>query len=169
MREEFFPPRGDSPSTSASRFRGDGVTHTLALQLQQQAQKLKMMEASPSSTSYKAQRLKVTTLMNDSERHFLAKDVDQSYDAELGKQIEEAEHICEQKDHKLDVAQKAEKEVETQKKDLLAILPKGLGQKFSCDAGSWPSFRRYFVSIIKNLEPTVVAASMKQLIDCPKL
>ena len=81
MGEEFFPRRGGSPSTSASRFRGDGATHTLALQLQRQAQKLKMMEASPSSTSYKAQRLKVTTLINDSERHFLAKDVDQSYEA----------------------------------------------------------------------------------------
>ena len=50
------------------------------------------------------------------------------------------------------MAQKAVTEVETQKKDLLALLPKGLGQKFSGDAGSWPSFRRYFVSIIKKLK-----------------
>ena len=124
-----------------------------------------MMEASPSSTRYKAQRARV----GDGERHLLGTNVDQSYEDQVGEMIENVEVICEQKDQELNKAQKAITEVETQKKDLLAILPKWLGQKFSGDAGSWPSFRHYFVRILKNLEPTVAAATMKQLIDCPKL
>ena len=98
MGEEFFPRRGGSPSTSASRFRGDGATHTLALQLQRQAQKLRMMEASPSSTRYKAQRARVGAAIGDAERHFLGTSVDQSYEDQLGEMIENAEVICEQKD-----------------------------------------------------------------------
>ena len=128
-----------------------------------------MMEASPSSTRYKAQRARVGAAIGDAERHFLGTNVDQSYEDQLGEMIENAEVICEQKDQELDIAQKAITEVEQQKKDLLAILPKGLGQKFSGDAGSWPSFRQYFVRISKQLEPTVAAATMKQLINCPKL
>ena len=136
---------------SASRFRGDGATHTLALQIQRQAKKLKMMEALPSSTRYKAQRARVGAAIGDAERHFLRTNVDQSYKDKLGEMIENAEVICEQKDQELDIAQKAITEVEQQKKDLLAILPKGLGQKFGGDAGSWPSFRQYFVRISKQL------------------
>ena len=95
--------------------------------------------------------------------------MDQAYEAELGDQVEEAEDICAQKDLKMDNARKVEKDTETSKKDLLAILHKGLGSKFYGDAGSWPSFRKYFLSIITNIEPTVAAATMKNLIECPKL
>ena len=56
------------------------------------------MEASPSSSSYKAQRQKLANLINDSEKHFQSRDVDQSYGAELGEQINEAEEVCQQKD-----------------------------------------------------------------------
>ena len=95
--------------------------------------------------------------------------MDQAYEAEVGDQVKEAEDICAQKDLEMDAARKVEKDTETSKKDLLAILPKGLGSKFYGDEGSWPSFRKYFVNIIANLEPMVAAATLKNLIDCQKL
>ena len=85
---------------------------------------------------------KVPDLLNDFEKHFRSLDVDKAYEAELGDQVKEAEDICAQKDHKMDAARKAEKDTKTNKKDLLAILPKGLGIKFYGDAGSWRSFRK---------------------------
>ena len=95
--------------------------------------------------------------------------MDQAYEAEVGDQVKEAEDICAQKDLEMDAARKVEKDTETSKKDLLAILPKGLGSKFYGDEGSWPRFRKYFVNIIANLEPMVAAATLKNLIDCQKL
>ena len=83
-----------------------------------------MMEASPSSTRYKAQRARVGVAIGNAERHFLGTNVDQSYEDQLGEMIENSEGICDQKDQELDIAQKAITEVETQKKDLLAILLK---------------------------------------------
>ena len=92
-----------------------------------------------------------------------------AYEEDLVAQVEEAEDICLQKDGELDNARKAEKEKETRKKDLLAILPKGLGARFVGKALSWPSFRKQFLAIIVSVEPTVAAATIKNLIDCPKL
>ena len=118
-------PRNHSPTTtSASKFRGEGATHTLALQLQRQAQKLRLMEASPGSTGYASQRRKVADIIKDAESHFRSRDVDEAYEAELGDQIEGAEDICTQKDHEMDLAVKAIKDADSAKKDLMAILPK---------------------------------------------
>ena len=54
----------------------------------------------------------------------------------LGEQVKEAEDICTQKDLEMDTARKVEKDAETSKKDLLAILLKGLGSKSHGVAGS---------------------------------
>ena len=128
-----------------------------------------MMKASTSSSGYTAQRKNVPDLLIDSERHFLGTNIDQGYEDMLGEQVKEAEDICTQKDLEMDTARKVKKDAETSNKDLLAILPKGLGSKFHGDAGSWPSFRKYFISICENLEPTVAAATMKNLIKDRKL
>ena len=131
-------PRNHSPTTTtASKFRGEGATHTLALQLQRQAQKLQTMEASPSLIIYASQRKKVADIIKDAESHFRSKDVDEAYESELGDQIEEAEDICTQKDHEMDAERKKEKDAESAKKNLMAILPKGFGSMFHGDPASW--------------------------------
>ena len=57
LQEMFSPPRGGSPTTTtASRYKGDGQTHTLLLQLQRQAQKLRMAEASLYRTKEEGRR-----------------------------------------------------------------------------------------------------------------
>ena len=47
------------PATTASQIRGDGTTHTIALQLQRSRQVLQTLVADPSSSRYKKQREKV--------------------------------------------------------------------------------------------------------------
>ena len=121
------------------------------------------------SSGYTAQRKKVANLLAESERHFRSDNCDMAYEEDLVAQVEEAEDLCLQKDGELDIARKAEKQREQIKKDLQAILPKGLGAKFLGEASSWPSFREQFLHIIASMEQTVSAATIKNLIDCHKL
>ena len=60
------------------------------------------------------------------------------------------------------------KDAESAKKDLKSILPKGFGAMFYGDPASWPSFRKIFESCL-DLDPTVSAATMKNLIGDSKL
>ena len=115
------------------------------------------------------QRKVVNSLLNDAATHFRSKDVDEAYEAELGDQVEVAEDICLAMDQAMDLAVKAVKDAEASKKDLMAILPKGFGSKFHGDPGSWPAFRKTFVTILKNVDPTVAAATIKTLIEDAKL
>ena len=161
-------PRNHSPTTmKASRFRGEYTTHTLALQLQCQAQKLRIMEASPSLISYASQRKKVSNVTKDAKAHFRSQDVDKAYEAELGDQLEGAEDICTQKYHEMELAMKIIKDAESAKKDLKSILPMGFGAIFHGDPVSWPSFRKIFESCL-DLDPMGSAATMKNLIGDSK-
>ena len=92
-----------------------------------------------------------------------------AYEEDLVAQVEESEDLCLQKDGELDIARKAEKQREQSKRNLLSIVPKGLGANFLGEASSWPAFREQFVHIIASMEQTVSAANIKNLIDCRKL
>ena len=68
----------------------------------------------------------------------------------------------------MDAERRKEKDAESAKKDLMAILPKGFGSMFHGDPASWPSFRKIFASILE-FDPTVAEATMKNLIADGKL
>ena len=63
--------RVSPPSTTASQWRGEDVTHSIALQLQRARQMLNVMVANPESTKYKMQRKKVTEMLDRAERHMI--------------------------------------------------------------------------------------------------
>ena len=170
--EGGVPPGRSSPAaTTASQIRGEDKTHTLALQIQRARTMLVAIEASPDSTRYKVQREKVRDLLKEAERHLRedSRDVSLSYEGLLGNQMELSEEVCSEKDDELDRALKAKKEVEEQRKNLLAALPRGLGQKFSGLAQDWPTFREHFVRINNSMDASLAVAQMIQLVDDSKL
>ena len=159
-----------SPSpTTASQWRGEDVTHSIALQLQRARQLLNIMVADPESTKYKMQRRKVTEMLDRAEKHLTYDQVSTSYEELLVGEMNQAEIDCSTKDDELDLAERKKKKVEGDKKDLLATLPRGLGQKFSGSAADWPAFRHYFEEINESVSPPLAVAHMTALIDCPKL
>ena len=162
--------RVSPPATTASQVRGDDKTHTLALQLQRSRTVMMSLEAKPDSTRYKAQREKVGRILALAEKHLREdSDVSVSYEGFLAEEMERTEEACGVKDDEFDAAEKRKKKAEDDKKDLLATLPRGLGQKFSGNPADWPNFREHFERIMKNVEPTLAVAAMTGLIDCPKL
>ena len=162
--------RASPPATTASQLKGDGPTHTIQLQLQRSRQVLMSMEANPDSTRYKNQRDKVGKMLALAEKHLRDdQDVSESYEEFLIDEMERSEEACGIKDDEFDVAEKKKKKAEDEKKDLLATLPRGLGQKFSGNPADWPNFRDHFVRIVKTVDPTLAVAHMTSLIDCPKL
>ena len=56
-----------------------------------------------------------------------------------------------------------------EKKNLLAALPRGLGQKFSGKAQDWPAFKKTFESIRKSVDPSLAVKHMIALIADPAL
>ena len=161
--------RGVSPTTTVSRFRGDGPTQTLQFQLARAGQKLGNMEASVYSSGYTAQQKKVADLLAECERHFRSDHVDMAWEEDLSDQVEEAEALCLQKDAELDIARRVEKDKEARRKDLQSILPKGFGTKFHGEPSTWPAFREQFVHVIASMDQSVSASTIKNMIDCPKL
>ena len=163
-------PGGATAATTASQLRGDGTTHTLALQLQRTRQVLMTMEANPDSTRYKNQRDKMGKLLTLAEKHLREdNDVSNSYEEFLSEEMERSEEACGVKDDEFDVAEKIKKKAEDEKRDLLATLPRGLGQKFSGNPADWPNFRHHFERIVNTVDPTLAVAHMTSLVDCPKL
>ena len=160
-----------SPSaTTASQVRGEDETHSIALQLQRSRQLLVNMEADPDSTKYRKQREKVDKMMLVAEKHLRKESgVSESYADFLTEEMTRAEDDCSRKDDQLDQAEKRKRKVEGDKKDLLATLPRGLGQKFSGQAVDYPAFRHYFVEINESVSPALAVAHMTALVDCPKL
>ena len=159
-----------SPSpTTASQWRGEDVTHSIALQLQRARQLLNVMVADPESTKYKMQRKKVTEMLDRAEKHLTYDQVSTSYEELLVEEMSQAEIDCTTKDDELDLAERKKKKVEGDKRDLLATLPRGLGQKFSGSAADWPAFRHYFEEINESVSQPLAVAHMTALIDCPKL
>ena len=162
--------RASPPATTASQIKGDGPTHTIALQLQRSRQVLMSMEANPDSTRYKNQRDKVGKMLALAEKHLRDdQDVSSSYEEFLLEEMERSEEACGAKDDEFDIAERKKKKAEDEKKDLLATLPRGLGQKFSGNPADWPNFRDHFVRIVKTVDPTLAVAHMTSLIDCQKL
>ena len=162
--------RASPSATTASQLRGDGQTHTIALQLQRSRQVLMSMDADPDSTRYKNQRDKLGKMLSLAEKHLRDdQDVSSSYEEVLLEEMERSEEACGAKDDEFDIAEKKKKKAEDEKKDLLATLPRGLGQKFSGNPADWPNFRDHFVRIVKTVDPTLAVAHMTSLIDCPKL
>ena len=124
------------------------------------------LEAKPDSTRYKAQREKVGRILALAEKHLREdSDVSVSYEGFLAEEMERTEEACGVKDDEFDAAEKRKKKAEDDKKDLLATLPRGLGQKFSGNPADWPNFREHFERIMKNVEPTLAVAAMTGLID----
>ena len=158
------------PATTASQLRGDDRTHSIMLQLQRCRQVLLTMEADPNSTKYKNQREKVGKMLFLAEKHIREDpDVSASYGDFLVEVMNCTEADCAMKDDELDAAEQKKKRIEGDKKDLLATLPRGLGQKFSGSAADWPAFRHYFEEINDSVSPPLAVAHMTALIDCPKL
>ena len=155
--------------TTASQWRGEDVTHSIALQLQRARHLLNVMTADPESTKYKMQRKKVTEMLDRAERHLIYDQVSTSYEELLVGEMIQAEIDCSTKDDELDLAERKKKKVEGDKKDLLATLPRGLGQRFSGSAADWPAFRHYFEEINESVSPPLAVAHMTALIGCPKL
>ena len=89
------------------------------------------MVADPESTKYKMQRKKVTEMLDRAEKHLTYDQVSASYEELLVGEMNQAEIDCTTKDDELDLAERKKKKVEGDKRDLLATLPRGLGQKFS--------------------------------------
>ena len=159
-----------SPSaTTASQLRGEDRSHSIALQLQRSRQLLINMIADPDSTKYKIQREKVGKMLFLAEKHLREDTVSVSYGDFLIEEMSRAENDCALKDDELDLAEKKKKKVEGDKRDLLATLPRGLGQKFSGSAADYPAFRHYFVEINESFPPPLAVAHMTALIECPKL
>ena len=160
-----------SPSaTTASQVRGEDETHSIALQLQRSRQLLMTMTADPDSTKYRKQREKVDKMILVAEKHLRkGSGISESYGDFLVEEMTQAEDDCSRKDDELDQAEKRKKKVEGDKKDLLATLPRGLGQKFSGAAADYPAFRHYFVEINDSVSPALAVAHMTALVDCPKL
>ena len=161
--------RVSPPSTTASQWRGEDVTHSIALQLQRARQMLNVMVANPESTKYKMQRKKVTEMLDRAERHMIYDQVSTSYEGLLVEEMIQAEMDCSTKDDELDLAEQKKKKVEGDKEDLLATLPRGLGQRFSGSAADWTAFRHYFEEINESVSPPLAVAHMTALIGCPKL
>ena len=163
--------RASPPATTVSQVRGDGKTHTLALQVQRARSILAGIEASPGSTRYKVQREKVRELLKEAERHLRedGKEVSRSYEEFLGMQMELSEELNAEKDDQFDKAQRANKEDEEEKRNLLATLPRGLGQKFSGKAQDWPTFRKTFERIQASMDPSLAVKHMINLIADPAL
>ena len=155
--------------TTASQWRGEDITHSIALQLQRARQLLNVMTADPESTKYKMQRKKVTEMLDRAERHLIYDQVSTSYEELLVGEMIQAEMDCSTKDDELDLAERKKKKVEGDKRDLLATLPRGLGQRFSGSAADWPAFRHYFEEINESVSPPLAVAHMTGLIGCPKL
>ena len=157
------------PSTTASQWRGEDVTHSIALQLQRARQMLNVMVANPESTKYKMQRKKVTEMLDRAEKHMIYDQVSTFYEELLVEEMIQAEMDCSTKDDELDLAEQKKKKVEGDKEDLLATLPRGLGQRFSGSAADWTAFRHYFEEINESVSPPLAVAHMTALIGCPKL
>ena len=158
------------PATTASQLRGDGPTHTIALQLQRSRQVLMSLVADPESSRYKKQREKVGKLLELAEKHLREdRDVSSSYEGFLQEEMDRSEDACGEKDDEFDIAEKKKKKSEDEKRDLLATLPRGLGQKFSGNPADWPNFRHHFERIVNTVDPTLAVAHMTSLVDCPKL
>ena len=162
--------RVSAPATTASQLRGDGRTHTIALQLQRNRTILMTLEASPDSTRYKSQREKVAKMLAEAERHLREDDdVSLSYEDVLDAEMQATEEAMATKDDQFDLAMKEKKKIEDEKKNLLATLPRGLGQKFSGLAQDWPTFRDHFERITKTVDSSLAVAHMIQLVEDPKL
>ena len=161
--------RRGSPTSTISRFRGDGPTQTLQIQLYRASQKLAGMEASMFSSAYTALRKKVADLLAECERHFRSENVDVAWEETLTEQVEDAEAICLRKDQELDVAKKIEKDREARRRDLQSILPKGFGTKFNGEPSTWPAFREQFLHVISAMDQSVSASTIKNMIECPSL
>ena len=159
-----------SPSaTTASQLRGEDRSHSIALQLQRSRQLLVTLTADPDSTKYKIQREKVAKMLLLAEQHLLEETVSESYGDFLMEEMSRAENDCALKDDERDAAEKRKRKQEGDKKDLLAALPRGLGQKFSGLAADYPAFRHYFVEINEGFPPPLAVSHMTSLIACPKL
>lgn len=50
-----------------------------------------------------------------------------------------------------------------------SILPKGFGTKFLGEPSTWPAFREQFVHVIAQMDQSVSASTIKNVIECPKL
>ena len=159
-----------APATTASQIRGDGKTHTIALQLQRNRSVLMTLEANPDSTRYKSQREKVAKMLAEAERHLREdQDVSLSYEDVLEAAMQATEEAMATKDDEFDLATKEKKKTEEEKKNLLATLPRGLGQKFSGLAQDWPTFRVHFERITRTVDPSLAVTHIIQLIEDQKL
>ena len=160
---------GAGAATTASQLRGDDPTHTIALQMQRCRQVLQTMVADPDSTRYKNQRAKLEKMQELAEKHFREVATSSSYDEFLHEEMERCEQVCAAKDDQFDVAEKKKKQKQEEKKDLMATLPKGLGQKFNGTPADWPYFRDHFERIAKTVDASLAVDQMIALVDCKKL
>ena len=136
------PAAGSPAPTTASQYRGDGRTDTMRLQMQRARTLLQSIPAHPDSSKYKNQRSKVEKALEEAERHLREDDdVSASYEEFLSEEMGRTEEVCALKDEEYDLASKAKRQDEEEKRNLLATLPRGLGQKFSGKAQDWPTFR----------------------------
>ena len=93
-----------SPASTASQYRGDDKTHSIALQLQRARQMMNSLEATPDSTKYKNQRRKVSSLISRAEEHLSDDKVSASYEDFLAEEMGRSEEACAKKDDEFDVA-----------------------------------------------------------------
>ena len=154
-----------SPASTASQYRGDDKTHSIALQLQRARQMMNSLEATPDSTKYKNQRRKVSSLISRAEEHLSDDKVSASYEDFLAEEMGRSEEACAKKDDEFDVAQHRKRKVERDKEDLISTLPRGLGTRFSGEAADYAGFRHYFVKINETCSPPLAIAHMMALVD----
>ena len=164
------PGPGSPAPTTASQCRGDGRTDTMRLQMQRARTVLQGIPAHPDSSKYKNQRSKVEKALEEAERHLREdEDVSASYEEFLSEEMGRAEEVCALKDEEYDLASKDKRQDEEEKRNLLATLPRGLGQKFSGKAQDWPTFRKTFERIQASVDPSLAVKHMINLIADPAL
>ena len=165
-----MPAAGSPVLTTASQCRGDGRTDTMRLQMQRARTVLQSIPAHPDSSKYKNQRSKVEKALEEAERHLREdEDVSASYEDFLSEEMGRTEELCALKDEEYDLASREKRQDEEAKRNLLATLPRGFGQKFSGKAQDWPTFRKTFERIQASMDPSLAVKQMINLIADPAL
>ena len=100
-----------SPASTASQYRGDDKTHSIALQLQRARQMMNSLEATTDSTEYRNRRKKVSSLISRAVEHLSDDKVSASYEDFLAGEMGWSEEAYARTDNEYGVAEHRKRKV----------------------------------------------------------